>query len=97
MVPLAVAASLAVLLLGLRRGRDGTAFFASCAFLAAMLAGVAGALYPRLLPASTSDANSLTVFNSASGAYSLESGIYCWSAGMAVAIGYFVLVSPQKA
>ena len=91
-VPVAVVASLGVLLLGLRRDRDRAAFFASCAFLAAMLAGVAVAVYPRLLPASTSDAYSLTIHNSASGAYSLAGGVYWWSAGMAVAIGYFVMV-----
>jgi cytochrome bd ubiquinol oxidase subunit II len=75
-----------------RRGRDGAAFLSSCAFMAAMLAGVAFAVYPRLLPASTSDAYSLTIHNSASGHYSLSGGVYWWSAGMLVAIGYFVLV-----
>ena len=75
-----------------RRGRDRAAFLSSCAFMAAMLAGVAFALHPRVLPASTSDAYSLTIYNSASGEYSLRYGVYWWSAGMLVAIGYFVLV-----
>ena len=75
-----------------RRGRDGAAFLSSCAFMAAMLAGAAFALYPRVLPASTSDAYSLTIYNTASGEYSQRYGIYWWSAGMLVAIGYFVLV-----
>ena len=53
---------------------------------------LAFAVYPRLLPASTSDAYSLTIHNSASGHYSLSGGVYWWSAGMLVAMGYFVLV-----
>ena len=92
LIPAAVLGSLAVLALSLRRGKDLTAFFASCVFLAAMLSGVAFALYPRLLPASTLDVYSLTIKNAAAGAYSLEYGVYWWSAGMAIAVGYFVLV-----
>jgi cytochrome d ubiquinol oxidase subunit II len=92
LIPAAVIASYAGLVWFSRRGRDGAAFLSSCAFLAAMLAGVAFALHPQVLPASTSDAYSLTIYNTAAGQYSLRYGVYWWSAGMLVAIAYFVLV-----
>jgi cytochrome d ubiquinol oxidase subunit II len=92
LIPAAVVASYAGLVWFSRRGRDRAAFLSSCAFLAAMLAGVAFALHPQVLPASTSDAYSLTIYNTAAGQYSLRYGVYWWSAGMLVAIAYFVLV-----
>jgi cytochrome bd ubiquinol oxidase subunit II len=92
LIPAAAAASFAALWVLSRRRKDRGAFLASCAFLASMLAGVGLALYPRVLPASTSDAYSLTIYNTASGEYSLRYGVYWWSIGMLVAIGYFVLV-----
>jgi cytochrome d ubiquinol oxidase subunit II len=92
LIPAAVAASYLGLWLFSRRGRDRAAFFSSSAFIAAMLSGVAFALHPRVLPASTSDAYSLTIYNAAAGEYSLRYGVYWWSAGMLVAIGYFVVV-----
>jgi cytochrome d ubiquinol oxidase subunit II len=91
-IPAVVVGSYAGLVWFSRRRRDRAAFLSSCAFLAAMLAGVAFALHPRMLPASTSDAYSLTIYNTAAGQYSLRYGVYWWSAGMLVAIGYFVLV-----
>ena len=92
LIPAIAVASYLGLVLFSRRGRDLAAFFSSSAFMATMLAGVAFALYPRLLPASTSDAFSLTIYNTASGQYSLQYGVYWWSAGMLVAIGYFAIV-----
>ena len=71
---------------------DRNRFLASCFYIVFMLAGAAYALYPNLLPASTGAANSLTIYNSAAGAYSLAKGIYWWSIGMAIAVAYFVLV-----
>jgi len=71
---------------------DLNRFLASCLYIVFMLAGAAYALYPNLLPASTDPAYSLTIYNSAAGPYSLGRGIYWWSIGMAIAIGYFVLV-----
>jgi cytochrome bd ubiquinol oxidase subunit II len=91
-IPIAASASLVSLWLFNRRGRDRAAFFASCVLLVSLLAGVAFALYPRMLPASTSDTYSLTIDNAATGPYSLRYGVYWWSAGILVAIGYFVLV-----
>ena len=92
MVPAASVVSFASLVLFSRRGRDRAAFFGSCGFLVSLLAGVAFALHPRMLAASTSDAYSLTIHNTAAGQYSLGYGLYWWGFGMLLAIGYFVLV-----
>jgi cytochrome d ubiquinol oxidase subunit II len=92
LIPAAALASFASLWRFSRRARDRAAFLGSCGFLASLLIGVAFALYPRVLPASTSDAYSLTIYNTAAGEYSLRYGVYWWSFGMLVAIGYFVLV-----
>jgi cytochrome d ubiquinol oxidase subunit II len=74
------------------QGRDRAAFLCSCAFVAGMLAGAAFALHPYVLPSSTGEPNSLTIYNTASGPYSLGQGVWWWSFGIALAIGYFVLV-----
>jgi cytochrome bd ubiquinol oxidase subunit II len=91
-IPVAVVASVASFVYFWIRGRDLAVFLSSCAFMASMLAGVAFALYPRVLPASTNDAYSLTIYNTAAGPYSLNLGVYWWSAGMVIAIVYFVVV-----
>jgi len=57
-----------------------------------MLAGAAFAIYPTLLPSSTAPAYSLTIYNSAAGPYALSGGITWWTAGMAIAVGYFVFI-----
>ena len=57
-----------------------------------MLSGAAFALYPTLLPSGSDPALSLTIWNAAAGPNSLSVGLIWWSIGMAIAIGYFVLV-----
>jgi cytochrome bd ubiquinol oxidase subunit II len=91
-IPAVVAFSLAGIYYFDRFRQERNAFLCSCAYLAAMLAGAAFALYPTLLPATTGEANDLTIFNAAAGQRSLTIGLGWWSAGMVVAIGYFVFV-----
>jgi cytochrome d ubiquinol oxidase subunit II len=91
-IPLAVALSLAAMLLYRRRGNDIGTFLASSAYLIFMLVGAAAAVYPNLLVSTTDPALNLTVYNTASGSYSLSYGLIWWSFGMALAIGYFVFV-----
>jgi cytochrome d ubiquinol oxidase subunit II len=57
-----------------------------------MLAGVAFALYPCVLPSSEDPALSLTIYNTATGRRSLSLGLIWWSFGMCLAIGYFVFI-----
>jgi cytochrome bd ubiquinol oxidase subunit II len=72
--------------------RERSAFLSSCLFIVATLAGAAYALYPDLLPSSADPANSVTISNAAAGPFSLSVGLIWWAIGMAMAVGYFVIV-----
>ncbi len=91
-IPLLVAASLAGIVVSNRAGKERNAFLSSCGFLAFMLGGAAYALYPVLLLASTNTAYNITIYNAASGAYSLSHGLIAFGIGMIIALGYFVFV-----
>lgn len=91
-IPLTVVVALVAIrpLTGL--GRERAAFRSSAAFLAAMWAGAAAALYPTLLPASGDAASNITIFNAATGRHALSVGLIWWSGGVLLAIGYFVFI-----
>jgi cytochrome d ubiquinol oxidase subunit II len=91
-IPVLVLSSLGWIWHSLRSDDDFKTFMGSSLYLVTMLAGAAFALYPTLLPATTDPAYSLTIYNSAAGQYALVRGITWWTAGMAIAIGYFVFV-----
>lgn len=91
-VPATVVISLAWMRKATKGNNYTHAFWASCLYLAAMLVGAAAALYPNVLPASTDPAYNLTIYNTATGNYSLTLGTIWWSFGMLVAIAYFVFV-----
>jgi cytochrome bd ubiquinol oxidase subunit II len=92
LLPLAVVGALAYIWLSNRSGHERGAFTGSCLYLIAMLGGAAFALYPRVLPASGDPALTLTIYNTATGEYSLRGGLVWWTFGMAIAIGYFIFV-----
>ena len=58
----------------------------------AILAGVAAALYPSLLPSNGDAARDITIYNAATGEYALRVGLVWWGLGMCLAFGYFVFV-----
>jgi cytochrome d ubiquinol oxidase subunit II len=91
-VPVAVAASLAAMLVYRRKGNDRGAFLASCAYLILMLVGAAAALYPNLLVSTTDPSFNITVYNAATGDYSLSVGLIFWGIGMALAVAYFIFI-----
>src|SRR3989475_3035683 len=64
-IPLVVAVSLAAMWGFERRAKEKAAFLSSCAYIATMLAGVAAALYPSLLPSSGDPARDITIYNAA--------------------------------
>ena len=70
-----LAALAAVMLIGAalanRRGREGVAFAANAAGILAAVASLFTALYPRVLPSTTSPAFSLTTANAAAAANTL--------------------------
>jgi len=75
-----------------RRQHERNGFFASAIFLTMMLGGAAFGVYPELLTSPTSPHNSIGIYNAAAGQSSLRLGVVWWSLGMALAIGYFVLL-----
>jgi cytochrome d ubiquinol oxidase subunit II len=91
-IPLAVAVSLAAMWIFARQAKEKAAFLSSCSYIVAMLAGVAVALYPSLLPSSKNPARDLTIYNAATGEYALRVGLIWWVFGMGLAFGYFVFV-----
>src|SRR5439155_823754 len=73
-IPLVVAVSLAAMWVFERRAKEKAAFLSSCAYIATMLAGVAAALYPSLLPSSGDPARDITIYNAPTGEYVLRVG-----------------------
>jgi cytochrome d ubiquinol oxidase subunit II len=92
LIPLSVAVSLAAMWVFERRAKEKAAFLSSCTYIVAMLAGVAAALYPSLLPSSDDPARDITIYNAATGTYALRVGLIWWALGMGLAFGYFVFV-----
>jgi cytochrome d ubiquinol oxidase subunit II len=90
-LPLIAVAGLAGVAFELRKHDERKAFFASCAYLAGMLASVVFGVYPMVLPA-RNPVYSLTVENAKAGAYGLKVGVRWWIVGMIFAAGYFTFV-----
>ena len=74
------------------RKDDLRSFLASCLYIVGMLTSVVFGLYPLVLPASTSPAYSLTIYNAKAADYGLRVGLVWWIFGMALVTGYFVYV-----
>jgi cytochrome d ubiquinol oxidase subunit II len=91
-VPVLVASGQGGILYFTRAGSERNAFLSSCVYIVATLGGAAVGLYPTLLPSSAGPANDITVSNASAGAVSLSIGLIWWTIGMAVALGYTVVV-----
>jgi cytochrome d ubiquinol oxidase subunit II len=76
----------------IRHKDDLQSFLASCLYIIGMLTSVVFGLYPLVLPASTSSAYSLTVYNAKAADYGLRVGLVWWIIGMALVTAYFVYV-----
>lgn len=72
-------------------------FLASCTYIVGMLTSVVFGLYPLVLPASTDQAYSLTVYNAKAADYGLRVGLIWWIIGMILAGAYFTIVFRQFA
>jgi cytochrome d ubiquinol oxidase subunit II len=92
LVPIAVAASLGLIIWAAPKAREKLAFLGSTLYIASMLVGAVFALYPVVLPASTNPDYSLTIYNSAAGHHGLVVGVAWWSIGLVLALGYFVFI-----
>jgi len=91
-IPAGVAAALAAIWFWNRKGQFLKAFLASCAYLFFMLAGACWGVYPVLLPATTGQANDITLTRALSGPHTLAVGMAWWLFGMALAVCYVVFV-----
>jgi cytochrome d ubiquinol oxidase subunit II len=80
------------LLIGLRRGRELMPFLGSSAFLLGLLAATAALVFPVMLRSTTSDALSLTAYNSAVPGASLRKALGWWLVALPLAVSYFVWV-----
>jgi len=92
LVPVVVLASLGLMVVGITRQKEKSAFLASSFYIAAMLVGAAFALYPVVLPASTDPNYSLTIYNTAAGRHGLTVGLIWWCIGIVLALGYFIFI-----
>ncbi|SRR5579883_453147 len=91
-IPFVVAATLMLVPYFLSKSRDAAAFYASAAYLVAMIMGGAVAIYPQVLPSSGNPQYSLTIYDAAASPTSLRLGLCWWLPGIALAIGYFLLI-----
>jgi len=69
--------------------RELSAFLASCAFIASMLLGTAGGLYPTILRSTVSSAFTLDAFNASSSRSSLLAGLLLLGPALLAAVAYF--------
>jgi cytochrome bd ubiquinol oxidase subunit II len=106
LVPIVVVGSLAAMAWANRQGqsqerqaqereqnkKEKLAFLGSILYIVGMLMGVAFALYPVVLPASTDPVYGLTITNSAAGHHGLVVGAIWWMIGTVLTLGYFVFV-----
>ncbi|MFY9644519.1 MAG: cytochrome d ubiquinol oxidase subunit II [Terriglobales bacterium] len=91
LIPVAVVASLAVMLWANPKGKEKLAFVASSLYIVFMLVGAAFALYPVVLPARDHHFD-LTIHNTAAANYGLSVGLIWWTFGAALAFAYFAFV-----
>ena len=91
-IPIIVFGCLGAMPWAVRKGKDRLAFAASCFYLAGMLVGAAFGLYPDVLPASTTPAYSLTIYNTAAGRHGLMVGLVWWTVAMILTLSYFFFI-----
>lgn len=72
--------------------RELPAFIGSCVFVAGMLLGTAGALFPNMLRAAPDPSRSLGALNSAADPHSLEVALRWWPVALVLVIGYMSLL-----
>ncbi len=90
--PLTVVISLGAMIYFNRKQRDAAAFFSSAFYFAGMLGGAAFAMYPNVLPATTSPEFGLTIYNSSASPYGMRVGFIWWTIGATLAAIYFTFI-----
>jgi cytochrome d ubiquinol oxidase subunit II len=92
LIPLVVFGSLAASKYFQLKKNDKFTFLSSCGYLVGMLVGAVFSVYPNVLPASTGEQYSLTIYNASAGQYGLGVGLIWWSIAIVIAITYFVIL-----
>jgi cytochrome d ubiquinol oxidase subunit II len=90
-LPALTVAALVAMFLWQRAAVWRRAFLASCVFVGGLLATMAAALYPSLLPAREGHPFGLTVHNAASSDHALRTALFWWPVGIALVAVYFTL------
>jgi cytochrome d ubiquinol oxidase subunit II len=83
-------AALAVCAASIQTGRQLRAFFASSAFIAAMLCTAAFTLFPYVLRSNIDPNLGLTIYNSNPGDYAMKTALGWWIPGIALATAYSI-------
>ncbi|HOC59188.1 MAG: cytochrome d ubiquinol oxidase subunit II [Syntrophaceae bacterium] len=83
---------LAALFLGVGKKKDGAAIWASSCSLIGLLLAAGAVQFPNLVTASNQAHESLTIYNSSSGLYSLQVMAAIGLVGMPVVVGYTIFV-----
>lgn len=92
LIPVVVLGSLVAIKYFQSKGNDKFMFLSSCGYLVGMLVGAVFGVYPDVLPASTGQELSLTIYNASAGIYGLQVGLIWWLIGVPIAITYFVFL-----
>jgi cytochrome d ubiquinol oxidase subunit II len=90
--PISVIVALASLFYFTKQGSANKVFMASSALIITLLATAVFGLYPHLLLNITNPANSLTVYNSATGGYGLRIGLIWFSLGFVLMLAYVAVM-----
>ncbi|HVX65061.1 MAG TPA: cytochrome d ubiquinol oxidase subunit II, partial [Bryobacteraceae bacterium] len=75
-----------------RRGDNFKAFLSSCAYITGMLTSAVFGVFPYVLPANSDPSLSLTISNTATGAYGLKVALMWWIPGMLLVAAYSIFI-----
>jgi cytochrome d ubiquinol oxidase subunit II len=75
-----------------KQKKDKLAFISSSVFIAGMLGATVFGVFPAVLPASTDQQFTLTIYTTAAERYGLNAGLVWWIFGIILTSGYFVYV-----
>lgn len=89
-LPVVAVASLASIVVQLRKGRDLPAFLSSALYIVSLLGATAATAWPNILISTLNPEYTMTAHNAANEQHTLQIGAIWWSIAIILAIGYFV-------
>lgn len=88
LLPILAASTLVLMFIMRSKDNDLYAFAASVSFIVLLLLSVAFSIYPNMLIATTHSIHNLTIYNTATSAYALQTGLIWFSIGAPLALIY---------